>query len=111
MYNELSRNLANHKASLVEVVEVLITDAVLSLCLLYELKPVLDEDRILTQSSPPIVRLVETRRKAVCTLDKVARLADANATCTARSEQLISYITYSCVRRRKSALIQIQYIT
>ena len=37
-------------------------------------------------------------------------LSDPAATCAARSKQLISHITYSSVRRRKSTLIEIQYI-
>ena len=43
--------------------------------------------------------------KTVCTLNKIAQLVDANTTYAAHSEQLISYITYSCVRRRKSTCI------
>jgi hypothetical protein len=38
-YNKLSCNLAYYKASLVKVIYILIIDAVLSLCLLYKLKP------------------------------------------------------------------------
>jgi hypothetical protein len=39
--------LAHHKASLVEVVDVLVKDAVLGLCLLYKLKPAPNQHRIL----------------------------------------------------------------
>jgi hypothetical protein len=35
---------------------------------------------------------------------------DANLACAARSLQLISQITYSCVRRGSSALVKATYI-
>jgi hypothetical protein len=41
----------------------------------------------------------------VCTFNKFAWPVDANLTSAARSQQLISHITYSCVRRCKSTLV------
>jgi hypothetical protein len=46
-HDELSRDLAYHKASFVEVVYIIIIDAVRSLCLLYKLKPATDQHWIL----------------------------------------------------------------
>lgn len=41
-FGNAGRDLAHHKASLVKVVDALIADAVLSLCLLYQLEPAAD---------------------------------------------------------------------
>lgn len=57
-YNKLLYNLAYYKASLVKGVDVFVADAVLGLCLLYKIKLALDKDRILAQSSLPVVRSV-----------------------------------------------------
>jgi hypothetical protein len=93
------------------VVHILIKDAVLELGLLYQLKPASDQHKILVQSSLPVVRSVETCCETVYMLNKVAQPLDANLTSAACSQDPISHITYRCVRGRRSALAQIQYIS
>jgi hypothetical protein len=44
-------------------------------------------------------------------LDEVGWLLLPNLASAARSEQLISYITYSRVRRRESTCIQVEYMS
>ena len=106
--NQLYCNLTYYKASLVKVIDVFIYDTVLSSIVLYLLELLLNYDRILTESPLPIVRAIETGSKALCTLNKVTRLVDSDASASALSEQIIGHLTYSSQIGRKSSLIQVQ---
>jgi hypothetical protein len=99
---------AHHEASFIKVVGVLIQDPVRSLYMLYKLKSAPNYFRILTLYSLLIVRLIETRSNALCTLYKVVWPALANWLSTTLSEQLIDHNSYRVKRGWKSSCSKVQ---
>ncbi|KAF1926989.1 uncharacterized protein M421DRAFT_66300, partial [Didymella exigua CBS 183.55] len=88
-HNKLSCNLAYYKASLIKVIDVLITDAVLSLRLLYKPELVelaLDYLRILAKGSLVVVLSIKLNYKLWATLNERASPVLANRRLVALSK-------------------------
>jgi hypothetical protein len=90
-------------------VEVVKTNAVLGLGVLYTLDPAPTQDMILAHSPPSIIRSIEAHldRESVQP-DKFGRPLPPDPFCIASSQQLFTcHITYSHICRRISTSIQV----
>jgi hypothetical protein len=83
---------AHHEARLVKVVGVFILNAVLCLCVLYQLEPASNGLRIFAQGSLIVILSIELDFELGSALDKVGSLLLAGWVVVMLSKQRISYI-------------------